>query len=173
MTLPLMRVSGGRLNEAVPGANVPGSGRLAGMKLDEARARAQALEARIRSATSQVPDRRRHRYFVTQIGARTIADPTRLWIDYDSDLRTASRVRLGGVTGWFDGCPSHGPLASRPAPAISGCTAPREDAVSRAARWIDANGLPDGIIISGPVSEGFGGIEVPVDPPVTLRAVIR
>jgi hypothetical protein len=143
------------------------------MKLDEARARAQALEARIRSATSQVPDRRRHRYFVTQIGARTIADPTRLWIDYDSDLRTASRVRLGGVTGWFDGCPSHGPLASRPAPAISGCTAPREDAVSRAARWIDANGLPDGIIISGPVSEGFGGIEVPVDPPVTLRAVIR
>jgi hypothetical protein len=174
MTLPLMRIVNGRLAETIQGANVLGSARFAGMALEEARRRALALDARVAAAVAERRAQRRYRYFVTHIGARALPDPTRLWIDYDPDLRAGERPAFGGVTAWFDGCLTRRRGSGRaPPPPVCPAGARRpEPAVGRAADWINAYGVPDQISLDGP-SEPYAAIIVPSDPPITLRGAIR
>ena len=171
MTLPLLRVTDGKLAEAVPGANVLGSARFVGMPLAEARTRALKLDAKVDVAVADVR-RRPIRYFVTHVGSRLVPDPTRLWIDYDPDLRVAGEPRIGGVSAWFDGCLERkGGLA----PPLRSCprgTAPMEPAVREAVDWIDDHGIPDTVDLDGS-AEPFTPIQIPTLRPVTLRTAIR
>jgi hypothetical protein len=170
MTLPLMRVVGSKLAEAIQGANVLGSGRFAGMTLGEARQRALTLDARVITSVARVREQRRFRYFVSHIGARALPDPTRLWIEYDADQRTHDRPGSGAVSAWFDGCLTRR-RGSGPASA-SGTCQDGERAVGGAAAWIDANGVPEQISLDG-ASEPFAAITVPSNPPVILRGGLR
>ena len=174
MTLPLIRVVDGRLAEAVQGANVLGSARFAGMPLEEARRRAFELDARVAAAVAEPRGQRRFRFFVTHIGARALADPTRLWIDYDPDLRAGARPGFGAVRAWSDGCVTTRRAGGRapPPPVCPGGERRSEPAVGRAAAWIDAHGVPEQISLDRP-SEPFAAIIVPSDPPLTLRGAIR
>jgi hypothetical protein len=171
MTLPLLRVVDGKLAEAVQGANVLGSARFAGMPLEEARQRARTLDARVTAAIAGIREQRRFRYFITHIGARALPDPTRMWIDYDPDRQAGGRPGFGAVSAWFDGCTA----TRRGAPAPASCREGEraaEKAVGRAVAWVDAHGVPEQISLDG-ASEPFAAINVPSDPPVTLRGAIR
>jgi hypothetical protein len=171
MTLPLMRVTGGKLSEAIPGTNVLGSARLEGMPLEDARRRARELDARVTAAVAELEGPRRLRFFVTHIGSRALPDPTRLWIDFDPDLRGSGRPGFGAVTAWFDGCRTTR-RGREPASRTGGCAAGDEKAVGRAAAWIDSHGMPERISLDG-ASEPSAAIEVPSDPPLTLRSRLR
>jgi hypothetical protein len=174
MTLPLLRVTGGKLAEAVEGTNVLGSARFSGMALEEARQRALELDAKVTAAVAEIRERRRFRYFVSHIGSRALPDPTRLWIDFDPDLRSSGRPAFGAVIAWFDGCRTTR-RDSGPAPPTRLCSDGKrvaETSVGRAAAWIDAHGVPEQISLDG-ASEPFAAITVPSDPPVTLRGGIR
>jgi hypothetical protein len=175
MTLPLMRITGGNLAEAIEGANVLGSARFAGMTLEEARQRALELDAKVIAAIAEIGGhRRRFRYFVTHIDSRALPDPTKLWIDYDPDSRAGGRAGFGAVTAWFDGC-----LTTRRSSGVASASGVCADAkrkselaVGRAAAWIDTHGVPEQITLDG-ASEPFAAITVPSDPPLTLRGGIR
>lgn len=174
MTLPLMRVVDGKLAEAKAGANVLGSARFAGMPLAEARTRAQVVDAKVTAALADLQNKRRFRYFVTQIGTRALADPTRYWIDYGADLPAGNRGP-GGVIAWFDGCIRRTGRSYGAAPPILSCPKGKmhvEPAIERAAKWIDAHNMPVVASIGDPV-EPFAAIVVPSTPPVTLQGAIQ
>lgn len=174
MTLPLMRIEGGKLAEAVEGANVLGSARFAGMPLEEARQRARELDAKVTATVAEIKGRRRFRYFVTHIGSRALPDPTKLWIDDDPDSQASGRQGFGAVTAWFDGCLT-GRRSGGVVLATGACADPKkkpETAVGRAAAWIKAHGVPEQIDLDG-ASEPFAAITVPSDPPLTLRGGLR
>lgn len=175
MTLPLLRVTDGRLAEAQPGADVLGSARFAGMPLAEARARARALDAHVSAALTDLQGKRRFRYFVTHIGPRALPDPTRYWIDYGADLPASSQPGRGAVIAWSDGCLTRTGRSYGAAPPIRTCPqgkATAEPAIARAAKWIDAHGIPEAPSIGDPV-EPFAAIAVPSTPSVTIRGTIQ
>ncbi|HZF42223.1 MAG TPA: hypothetical protein VEZ48_02305 [Sphingomonadaceae bacterium] len=174
MTLPLIRVIEGRLAEAVKGTNVLGSARFEGMPLEEARRRARQLDAKATAAIAELKSQRRFRYFVSHIGPRALPDPTRLWFDYEPDLRVSGKPRIGAVTAWYDGCVTTRRVTGR-ASTTGVCPdseSETERAVGRAVAWIDAHGVPEQISFDG-ASETFAAITVPSDPPLTLRGAIR
>jgi len=160
MTLPLMRVEGGRLVEAVEGTNVLGAASFAGTTLDQARGIARDAERRI----ARGGERRASRYFLAAIGGRDLPDPARLWIDYDADLETASTARRGAVAAWFDGCTVTRRTAAGWARHSAGCGgASPVSALGQTAAWIDENGLPDHILVSGPAPGPYEPLVVALD----------
>jgi hypothetical protein len=175
MTLPLMRIRDGKLAEAVSGANVLGAAKFAGMTVEQARTRARELEAKVAAATAEARGQRRFHYFVTQVGSRALPDPTRLWIEYDPDLRASGKPGLGAVTAWFDGCLTRIRGIAGHAPPIRACSdsgRTSEPAISRAVAWIDAHGVPEEISL-GEVSEPLAAIRIPSNPPLALRGGLR
>jgi hypothetical protein len=171
MTLPLMRVRAGRLVEAIEGANVLGAAAFAGTTLEQARGLAQDVERRI----GRGEDPRNSRYFVTAVGGRELRDPVRLWMEYNADLKTQTRVMRGGVTAWFDGCKVVRRTEAGWAGSDGACTAADgvsavEPAIEQAARWVDQNGLPDTILVSGPAPGPYQPLLIPLTGgDVTLR----
>ncbi|GMM94520.1 hypothetical protein MTsN3n11_28230 [Qipengyuania sp. MTN3-11] len=164
MTLPLMRIVDDRLAEAVAGANVLGSASFAGRSVEEARALAVQVDQRMLELGQWRPfDLRRQpdvrRYFITRIGERELADPTRLWIAYDSSTNFGNPNGYGGVTAYFDGCT---PVSRQHqmgdniwgASAIA-CpgnqpdgTPISEPVVAEVVRWINENNFPNVICVS-------------------------
>lgn len=171
MTLPLLRVDGGKLTEAVKGANVLGSARFEGIKLEEARSRAIALESKVRAALVDPTRASRSRYFVSKIGPRVLDDPTRYWIEYDPALVRGNGRATGGIVAWYDGCLVR--RAVRTAPGMNSCrvdrSASREPAIAEAVRWIDARNLP----VTAGSDEPYAAITVPTPVPVTLQSAFR
>lgn len=164
MTLPLMRIEDGRLAEAVAGADVLGSAAFAGTSLEEARALAIAVGNRMAEIAPPRPSDNFgnptvRRYFITRIGERELADPTRLWIEYDGSTNFGNPNGYGGVTAFFDGCTPVGRARSEAgwtvyanAVACPGNqpdgTPITEPAVAEVMRWIDENYFPDVICVS-------------------------
>ncbi|PZT90743.1 MAG: hypothetical protein DI637_03155 [Citromicrobium sp.] len=164
MTMPLMRIEDGRLAEAVAGADVLGSAAFAGTSLEEARALAIAVRNRMAEVAPPRPSDNFgnptvRRYFITRIGERGLADPTRLWIEYDGSRNFGNPQGYGGVTAYFDGCTPVGRARSEAgwtvyANAVA-CTGDLPDGtpetdpiVAEVVRWIDEHSFPDVICTS-------------------------
>ncbi|WP_336985566.1 hypothetical protein [Altererythrobacter aquiaggeris] len=188
MTLPLMRIVGGKLVEAIEGANVLGSAGFAGTGVDEARELARSADRRMRQIAPPRPadafgNWTVRRYFITRIGDRALPDPTRLWIEYDGSTNMGNRNGYGGVTGYFDGCTpvsiqfTEGRrTASANAVACPG-DQPNGDpvtevAVQKAAQWIDQNYFPDIICVSTCPTDPEYTVPLP-DGDVVMRAMLR
>ena len=188
MTLPLMRIVGDRLIEAIPGANVLGAAAYAGTSVSEARELALATDRRLRAI---VPPRAvdvggnaiLRRYFVTHIGSRQLADPSRLWIAYDSSMNVGNLHGYGGVAAYFDGCTpvtrqTENGRSMWSAAAIA-CPGKRADgapitelAVAEVVQWIEANSFPDIVCIS--LCADYPEYTVPLPgSDVILRPILR
>ena len=164
MTLPLMRIEDGRLAEAEAGVDVLGSASFAGTSVEEARALAISVGNRMAELAPPRPSDNFgnptvRRYFITRIGERELADPTRLWIEYDGSTNFGNPHGYGGVTAYFDGCTPVGRARSEagwtvyanavacPGNAPDG-TPITEPAVAEVVRWIDEHSFPDVICLS-------------------------
>lgn len=164
ITLPLMRIADGRLAEAAEGANVLGSASFAGTTVEEARALAVQVDQRMLALGQWRPfDLRRQpdvrRYFITRIGDRVLADPTRLWIEYDGSTNFGNPNGHGGVTAYFDGCTPvsrqrqmgdniWGASAIACPGELPDGTRITEPVVAEVVRWINENYFPDVICVS-------------------------
>ena len=184
MTLPLMRVTDGKLVEAASSADVMGAASFAGTTLDDARALARQVDAQMRTIASPSPTSLR-RYYIRRIGSRELPDPTRLWIEYDDSLNVGNPRGYGAVTAYFDGCSTvtrQVPMASAKwTRGLSICASdtpvgpsavnkPVEDAV----RWIEANGFPYTMcILIGPCSDNQGNIVPLPGAEIELREMLR
>lgn len=188
MTLPLMRIVDGRLAEAVEGANVLGSASFAGTKVEDARALALQVDQRIVQIAPPRPtdnfgNPTVRRYFVTRIGDRVLADPTRLWIEYDGSTNFDNPHGYGGVTAYFDGCTPVGlireggtTMAFANAIACPGDLPDgnpiTEPVIAQVARWIDANHFPDIICVSTCPIDPENTVPLP-EGDVILKAMLR
>lgn len=164
MTLPLMRIEDGRLIEAVAGTEVLGSAAFAGTSLEEARALAISVDRCMAEIGRPHPsdnfgNPKVRRYFITRIGDRVLADPTRLWIEFDGSTDFGNPNGYGGVTAYFDGCTPAGRTCSEAgwtvyanAVACPGNqpdgTPITEPAVAEVIRWINENYFPEVICVS-------------------------
>lgn len=182
MTLPLMRVVGGRLAEAVNGANVLGAAGFAGTSVDEARELARSVDERMTALAPPRPADRFgnptvRRFFITRIGGRALPDPTWLWLEHDGSTDFGNPRGYGGVTAFFDGCNLTQRSGESWVTTDAGCTDSggsdlAEPVVERVARWIEDNGFPDIICVSTcPADPNY---TVPLrDGEVTMRAMLR
>ena len=167
MTLPLMRIARGRLVEAVAGANVLGAASFAGTTVEEARALAAETDRRMKAIAPPRPVDRfgnltLNRFFVTRIGDRVLADPTRSWIEYDIAADYGNRAGYGGVVAFFDGCTVTRRSGRHWVTSDVGCAdagAPlSQAAVAQAVQWIEDVNFPHVICTSS----------CPVDPEYTV-----
>ena len=188
MTLPLMRIVDGRLAEAVEGANVLGAASFAGTTVEDARALASQVDKRIVQIAPPRPtdnfgNPTVRRYFVNRIGDRVLADPTRLWIEYDGSTNFDNPHGYGGVTAYFDGCTPVGliregssTVAFANAIACPGDLSDgnpiTEPVVAQVARWIDANSFPDIICVSTCPTDPEYTVPLP-EGDVILKAMLR
>lgn len=164
MTLPLMRIVDGRLAEAVAGANVLGSASFTGTSVEDARALAISVANRMAELAPPRPSDNFgnptvRRYFIARIGDRELADPTRLWIEYDDRTNFGNPSGYGGVTAYFDGCTpvsrqTENGRSSWFANAVA-CHGQSPDGspiteplVAEVVRWIEEQSFPDVICTS-------------------------
>ncbi|GAA5053559.1 hypothetical protein GCM10023208_15640 [Erythrobacter westpacificensis] len=187
MTLPLMRIVDGTLAEAVAGANVVGSASFTGTSVEDARALAISVGNRMAELAPRASDNFGNatvrRYFITRIGERELADPTRLWIEYDGSTNFGNPHGYGGVTAYFDGCTPVGRARSEAgwtvyaiAVACPGNqpdgTPITEPGVAEVVRWIDEHSFPYVICTSScPINPDY---TVPLPGgDVTLKPMLR
>ena len=188
MTLPLMRIVDGRLTEAVEGANVLGAASYVGTTVEDARALAVQVDQRITQIAPPRPtdnfgNPTVRRYFISRIGDRVLADPTRIWIDYDGRTNFGNPNGYGGVVAYFDGCT---PMSRQPdtsnniwASATIACPDKLPDAspntepvVSKVAQWIDANNFPYIICVGACPENPEYTVPLP-EGDVILKAMLR
>lgn len=164
MTLPLMRIVDGRLAEGVGGADVLGAASYVGTTVESARALAVQVDQRMAQIAPPRPtdnfgNPTVRRYFITRIGERELADPTRLWIEYDGSTNFGNPHGYGGVTAYFDGCTpvsrQHqigdniwGASAIACPGELPDGTLITEPVVAEVVRWINENYFPDVICVS-------------------------
>lgn len=188
MTLPLMRIVDGRLAEAVEGANVLGAASYGGTTVESARALAVQVDQRMVQIAPPRPtdnfgNPTVRRYFVTRIGDRVLADPTRLWIDYDGSTNFGYPQGYGGVTAFYDGCTPVGLIreGGRTMAFANAIACPgnlpdgnpiTERAVDKAAQWINANHFPDVICVSTCPTDPEYTVPLP-EGDVILKAMLR
>ena len=177
-----MRIVDGRLAEAVEGANVLGAASYVGTTVEDARTLAVQVDQWIVRIAPPPPtdnfgNPTVRRYFVTRIGDRVLADPTRLWIDYDISTNFGNPNGYGGVTAFYDGCNVTDRSGKWWVKTDVGCTDLAgndlaEPVVARAARWIEANNFPDGICVSTCPEDPEYTVPLP-EGDVILKAVLR
>ncbi|MBS7670935.1 hypothetical protein [Croceicoccus gelatinilyticus] len=188
MTLPLMRIVDGKLAEAVEGANVLGAASYVGTKVEDARALAVQVDQRIAQIAPPRPTDNFgnpivRRYFISRVGDRVLADPTRLWIDYDGRTKFGNPNGYGGVTAFYDGCAPVGLIreGGRTMAFANAIACPgnlpdgnpiTERAVDRAAQWINANHFPDVICVSTCPTDPEYTVPLP-EGDVILKAMLR
>jgi hypothetical protein len=94
----------GQLTLDLPSPDIPGAHVWRGLAQDQAKQRVTAIEAR----SKPIAPPRSHairRIFVIAIDGASLADPTRLWFDFDYDKPVKKRGRLSGdIIAWSDGC---------------------------------------------------------------------
>lgn len=123
------------------------------------------------------------RYFISRIGDRVLADPTRIWIDYDGRRNFGNPNGYGGVVAYFDGCT---PMSRQPdtsnniwASATIACPDKLPDAspntepvVSKVAQWIDVNNFPYIICVGACPENPEYTVPLP-EGDVILKAMLR
>jgi hypothetical protein len=104
MTLPIMRVEAGQLTLDTPSPDIPGAQVWRGLAIDQASQRVAAVDVQSKPIAAPRSNAVR-RVFVIAIDGASLADPTRLWFDFDYDKPAKKRGRLSGdIIAWSDGC---------------------------------------------------------------------